>query len=160
MDDSRIITVEDLWRRYGGAGRRGFNAMRGVSFAVRRGELFALLGTNGAGKTSTLEVLEGLAPPMSGVVRVLGCDPDRARRLVRRRIGIMLQEGGSRPISPSASPPGGGDPATGVRRGLGRDRSAVDHRHLAVLILLAMSGVRANAVTQIALFQARAEVSS
>jgi len=36
----------------------------------------------------------------------------------------------------------------------------VDHRHLAVLILLAMSGVRANAVTQIALFQARAEVSS
>jgi ABC-2 type transport system ATP-binding protein len=89
-DDSRIITVEDLWRRYGGAGRRGFDAVRGVSFAVRRGQLFALFGTNGAGKTSTLEVLEGLAPPTSSSVRVLGCDPYRARRLVRRRIGIML----------------------------------------------------------------------
>src|SRR5664279_4196501 len=76
------------------AGTARPTAMRGVSFAVRRGELFALLGTNGAGKTSTLEVLEGLAPPTSGVVRVLRCDPDRARRLVRRRIGIMLQEGG------------------------------------------------------------------
>jgi ABC-2 type transport system ATP-binding protein len=40
-----------------------------VSFSVRRGELFALLGTNGAGKTSTLEVLEGPALPTSGVVR-------------------------------------------------------------------------------------------
>ena len=134
--------------------------MRGVSFAVRRGELFALLGTNGAGKTSTLEVLEGLAPPTSGVVRVLGCDPDRARRLCGAGSASCCRKGGSRPISQSASPPGGADPAAGVRRGLGRDRSAVDHRHLAVLILLAMSGVRANAVTQIALFQARAEVSS
>ena len=63
--------------------------MRGVSFAVRRGELFALLGTNGAGKTSTLEVLEGLAPH---VRRGAGARvrPHRARRLVRRRIGIML----------------------------------------------------------------------
>ena len=40
---------------------RGFEAVRGVSFSVRRGELFALLGTNGAGKTSLLEVVEGLA---------------------------------------------------------------------------------------------------
>jgi ABC-2 type transport system ATP-binding protein len=92
--DSRVIEVADLRRRYGGAGGRGFDAVRGVSFSVRRGELFALLGTNGAGKTSTLEVLEGLTPPTSGRVRVLGLDPYRARRLVRPRIGIMLQEGG------------------------------------------------------------------
>jgi ABC-2 type transport system ATP-binding protein len=94
MDDTHIITVEGLRRRYGPAGRRGFDAVREVSFSVRGGELFALLGTNGAGKTSTLEVVEGLAPPTSGVVRVLGHDPYRGRRLVRPRIGIMLQEGG------------------------------------------------------------------
>jgi ABC-type Fe3+/spermidine/putrescine transport system ATPase subunit len=61
---------------------------------VRRGELFALLGTNGAGKTSAMEVPEGLAPPAQGAVRVLGCGPCRERALVRRRMGIMLQEGG------------------------------------------------------------------
>ncbi|MGO9164717.1 MAG: ATP-binding cassette domain-containing protein [Streptosporangiaceae bacterium] len=79
---------------YGGTGDRGFDAVRGVTFSVRRGELFALLGTNGAGKTSTMEVLEGLAPPAHGAVRVLGCDPYRERALVRHRMGIMLQEGG------------------------------------------------------------------
>jgi ABC-2 type transport system ATP-binding protein len=94
MDNTGIITVRDLRRRYGGPGGRGFEAVRGVTFSVRRGELFALLGTNGAGKTSTLEVLEGLAPPTEGSVRVLGHDPCRDRSLVRRRMGIMLQEGG------------------------------------------------------------------
>jgi ABC-2 type transport system ATP-binding protein len=94
MDDSSVIKVEGLRRRYGGPGGHGFDAVRGVSFSVRRGELFALLGTNGAGKTSTLEVLEGLAPPTSGFVRVFGQDPYRARRLVRPRTGVMLQEGG------------------------------------------------------------------
>ena len=58
------------------------------------GELFALLGTNGAGKTSTMEALEGLAPPAEGTVRVLGADPFRERARIRRRMGIMLQEGG------------------------------------------------------------------
>jgi ABC-2 type transport system ATP-binding protein len=94
MHDMSIVDVQNLRRRYGGAGKRGFEAVREVSFSVRRGELFALLGTNGAGKTSTLEVLEGLAVPTSGTVRVLGQDPVRGRRLVRPRIGIMLQEGG------------------------------------------------------------------
>lgn len=94
MDDTSVISVKDLWRRYGGPGGHGFDAVRGVSFSVRRGELFALLGTNGAGKTSTVEVLEGLAPPTSGAVRVLGRDPYRARRFVRSRTGIMLQECG------------------------------------------------------------------
>jgi ABC-type multidrug transport system ATPase subunit len=58
-----------------------------VTFSVRRGELFALLGTNGAGKTSTMELLEGLAPAAQGAVRVLGCDPYRERALVRRLMG-------------------------------------------------------------------------
>jgi ABC-2 type transport system ATP-binding protein len=97
MDDIGVITVKDLQRRYGGPGRGGFDAVRGVTFSVRRGELFALLGTNGAGKTSTMEVLEGLALPAQGAVRVLGRDPYRERAVVRRQTGVMLQEGGFPP---------------------------------------------------------------
>ena len=97
MDDNGVIMVRDLRRRYGGTGGRGFEAVGGVTFSVRRGELFALLGTNGAGKTSVMELLEGLAPAARGAVRVLGCDPCRERALVRRRMGIMLQEGGFAP---------------------------------------------------------------
>ncbi|TBO59240.1 ABC transporter ATP-binding protein [Streptomyces kasugaensis] len=94
-----VIEVTGLRRRYGAAGRRasagkGFEAVRGIDFSVARGELFALLGTNGAGKTSTVELLEGLAPPTGGQVRVLGHDPFTERHRVRPRIGMMLQEGG------------------------------------------------------------------
>jgi ABC-2 type transport system ATP-binding protein len=93
MNDT-AISVSGLWRRYGPAGDAGFDAVRGVDLQVREGELFALLGTNGAGKTSTLEVLEGLARPTRGTVRVLGRDPYAERALVRPSIGVMLQEGG------------------------------------------------------------------
>ncbi|MBD0670715.1 ABC transporter ATP-binding protein [Streptomyces sp. CBMA156] len=88
-----VIEVTDLHRRYAG-GATGYHAVRGVDLTVRRGELFALLGTNGAGKTSTMEVIEGLAAPTGGTVRVLGRDPFKERDAVRPRIGIMLQEGG------------------------------------------------------------------
>ena len=93
-DPAAVIEARDLRRRYGGDGDAGFEAVRGANLTVRRGELFALLGTNGAGKTSTMEVLEGLAPPSGGTVRVLGRDPYRERRHVRPRTGVMLQEGG------------------------------------------------------------------
>ncbi|MFF8960437.1 ABC transporter ATP-binding protein [Streptomyces sp. NPDC014894] len=88
--DKHVITVDDLRRSYTG----GFEAVGGISFSVARGEIFALLGTNGAGKTSTVELLEGLASPSAGTVRVLGHDPYRERAAVRPRIGVMLQEGG------------------------------------------------------------------
>lgn len=94
MDPSHVIDVDNLHRHYHSRRRPDFDAVRGISFSVRRGELFALLGTNGSGKTSTMEVLEGLAAPSAGTVRILGHDPHRARRLVRPRIGILLQEGG------------------------------------------------------------------
>ncbi|MEU9100502.1 ABC transporter ATP-binding protein [Streptomyces sp. NPDC048361] len=85
-----VIEVEELRRSYAG----GFEAVSGISFSVARGELFALLGTNGAGKTSTVELLEGLAAPSGGRVRVLGHDPYTERAAVRPRTGVMLQEGG------------------------------------------------------------------
>ncbi|MEV5547990.1 ABC transporter ATP-binding protein [Streptomyces sp. NPDC052309] len=89
-EHEHVIEVTDLRRVYGG----GFEAVRGVTFSVRRGEIFALLGTNGAGKTSTVELLEGLAAPAGGRVRVLGHDPYTDRAAVRPRTGVMLQEGG------------------------------------------------------------------
>lgn len=84
------IEAEELRRSYAA----DFEAVRGVSFTVPRGEVFALLGTNGAGKTSTVELLEGLAAPSGGRVRVLGLDPYAQRAEVRPRTGVMLQEGG------------------------------------------------------------------
>lgn len=84
------IDVDGLSRRYA----QGFEAVHEISFSVREGEIFALLGTNGAGKTSTVELLEGLARPSAGRVRVLGLDPCADRAALRPRTGVMLQEGG------------------------------------------------------------------
>lgn len=96
--DEEIITVEALHRTYGRTrSTPGFDAVRGVSLHVGRGELYALLGTNGAGKTSLLEVIEGIAPATSGRARVLGKDPHRERAAVRPHTGIMLQEAGFPP---------------------------------------------------------------
>src|SRR5437868_7693190 len=86
---ANAIQVSGLRRRYG-----AFEAVRGISFDVRRGELFALLGTNGAGKTTTMEILEGYARPTEGTATVLGHDPVAERRTLRPKIGIMLQNAG------------------------------------------------------------------
>jgi ABC-2 type transport system ATP-binding protein len=86
-----VIDVDRLNVTYG-----DFHAVKDLSFQVGRGEFYALLGTNGAGKTSTLETIEGHRTPTSGTVRVLGQSPsDRAA--VRPRMGIMLQESGFSP---------------------------------------------------------------
>ncbi len=91
MSTTPVIEVENLNVRYG-----DFHAVKDLSFQVRPGELYALLGTNGAGKTSSLEVVEGHRPAASGTVRVFGRSPgDRAA--VRPRMGIMLQESGFSP---------------------------------------------------------------
>ncbi len=82
-----LIEVVDLERSYGGT-----QVLRGVSFSVRRGELFGLLGTNGAGKTTTVEILQGLRRADGGFVSVLGLDPQTAGDRLRRRIGTQLQD--------------------------------------------------------------------
>jgi ABC-2 type transport system ATP-binding protein len=83
------VTVTGLRKSYGPVA-----AVRGVSFTVRRGEIFALLGPNGAGKTTILEILEGFRTPDAGQADVLGLDPgDRATgRVLRERIGLVLQD--------------------------------------------------------------------
>ncbi|MCC6174860.1 MAG: ABC transporter ATP-binding protein [Chloroflexi bacterium] len=86
------IVVRNLVRRYGDRA-----VVDGLSFEVRRGEIFALLGPNGAGKTTTVEILEGYRAPTSGDVRVLGLDPQRNAAALKARIGLMLQDGGVYP---------------------------------------------------------------
>jgi ABC-2 type transport system ATP-binding protein len=83
------VSVRGLRVRYG-----DFEAVRGIDLEVRRGEVFALLGTNGAGKTTTLEVLEGFGTRSAGTVSVLGLDPATDRAALRPRMGVQLQEGG------------------------------------------------------------------
>jgi ABC-2 type transport system ATP-binding protein len=83
------ILVRDLRKSYG-----TFEAVRGIDFEVAPGEVFGLLGPNGAGKTSTVEVLEGYRRRDAGIVSVLGHDPQRRPRDLRRRIGIVLQSTG------------------------------------------------------------------
>ena len=90
MDDT-VIETRNLQYSYG-----SFEAVRGVDLTVRRGEVYALLGTNGAGKTTTLETLEGHRRPTKGTVSVFGGDPDD-RAKIRPRMGIMLQESGFAP---------------------------------------------------------------
>ena len=85
----KVIVADNVTRTYG-----KFTAVDGVSFHVAQGELVALLGSNGAGKTSLLEVLQGSTRSNDGRVRVFGVDPVADRAAIRQRTGIMLQEVG------------------------------------------------------------------
>ena len=87
------IVTRDLHRSYG-TGAQAFEAVRGVDLTVEAGSIHALLGINGAGKTSTLETIEGLASPSSGSVSVLGLDPVADRAALRPRTGVLLQQSG------------------------------------------------------------------
>lgn len=82
-----VIVVQDLMRRFG-----DFVAVNRVSFSVQRGEIFGLLGANGAGKSTTFRMLCGLLPSSSGEVSVVGQDLRRAAASARSHIGYMAQK--------------------------------------------------------------------
>ena len=82
-----VIIVEHLTRRFG-----TFHAVDDVSFSVRKGEVFGLLGANGAGKSTTFRMLCGLLPATAGTLRVAGFDLRRAAAPARGRIGYMAQK--------------------------------------------------------------------
>ena len=63
-----------------------------LSFAVPQGVVFGLLGPNGSGKTTTINILNGLAAPTTGQVKIFGMDPRRDRRQVLSRLGTVPQE--------------------------------------------------------------------
>ncbi|AVT36719.1 multidrug ABC transporter ATP-binding protein [Plantactinospora sp. BB1] len=82
-----VIEVSNLQKRYGDQ-----VAVRDVSFEVRAGEIFGIVGPNGSGKTTTVECLTGLRRADAGTIRVFGLDPTRDRTELRRQVGIQLQE--------------------------------------------------------------------
>ena len=86
MEDTIAVRVEGLTRKFG-----DFTAVDGVSFRVRRGEIFGFLGPNGAGKTTTIRMLLGLVKATAGTAHVLGCDIRADVRLMRARLGYMSQ---------------------------------------------------------------------
>src|SRR5688572_19519581 len=87
-----IITVKDLVKNYG-----NFQAVKGISFNVRKGEIFGLLGPNGAGKSTTLEIIETLRRKTSGNVIVDGYDLDKHPNEIKKIIGVQLQTSGYYP---------------------------------------------------------------
>jgi ABC-2 type transport system ATP-binding protein len=80
------IAVENLKRRFG-----DFYAVKGVTFEVRKGEVFGLLGANGAGKSTTFRMLCGLLPASEGRLQVAGHDLRHSAAQARGRIGYMAQ---------------------------------------------------------------------
>src|SRR3954462_2692843 len=92
MPPEAAISVRDLRKSYGPV-----EAVRGISFDVRRGEVFGLLGPNGAGKTTAVEILEGYRDRSGGDVTVLGFDPERADLDLKQRVGVVLQTMGFYP---------------------------------------------------------------
>jgi ABC-2 type transport system ATP-binding protein len=81
------IEVERLRKQYGAK-----VAVDDVSFTVAEGEIFGLLGRNGAGKSSTVDCVAGLRAPDHGRIRVAGLDPRRDQRELRHLLGVQLQE--------------------------------------------------------------------
>jgi ABC-2 type transport system ATP-binding protein len=81
-----VIDVQNVKRRFG-----DFYAVKGVTFQVDRGEVFGLLGANGAGKSTTFRMLCGLLPASEGSLRVAGLDLRRAAAAARQKVGYMSQ---------------------------------------------------------------------
>jgi ABC-2 type transport system ATP-binding protein len=83
---ARVIEVDHLVKRFG-----AFTAVDDLGFAVEEGEVFGLLGSNGAGKSTAIRMLCGLLTPTSGTARVLGLDVGKDAEELKRRIGYMTQ---------------------------------------------------------------------
>nr|WSW47466.1 ABC transporter ATP-binding protein [Streptomyces sp. NBC_01001] len=97
-----MVAVQDLRRSFG-SGARAVHALRGVSFEIRRGELTALKGRSGSGKTTVLNLVGGLDSPTGGTVTLDGTDLaglDEAALLALRRdrIGFVFQSFGLIPV--------------------------------------------------------------
>ena len=82
-----IVQVENLNLTY-----KSLHAVQNVSFSVKPGEILAIIGQNGSGKTSTVECVEGLRKPDSGFIQVFGKNPWQHRSEVYKEMGVQLQE--------------------------------------------------------------------
>ena len=84
---TEAIKIDGLKKSYG-----DIEAVKGISFTVNKGEMFGLVGPDGAGKTTTIRILCGLAGPDSGSVTLLGDDIKTHKRQVQKKIGYLSQK--------------------------------------------------------------------
>ena len=87
MAEENIIQVKGLIRKFG-----DFSAVNGISFNVKKGEIFAFLGPNGAGKTTSIKMLTTLLHPTSGQIKINGFDPVTDQHDARKSFGIVFQD--------------------------------------------------------------------
>ena len=85
-DNGPAVLLQDVWHRYGDR-----TALQGVSFEVRRGEIFGVLGPNGGGKSTLFRLLSTLWVPQRGRIHILGADVYAQREQVRRCLGVVFQ---------------------------------------------------------------------
>ncbi len=85
--EENIIKVSNLTKKF-----KDFTAVNGISFEVKRGEIFAFLGPNGAGKSTTIKIITTLATPTSGNIEIDGNDPLKNKDQTRKSFGIVFQD--------------------------------------------------------------------
>ncbi|MDR1942462.1 MAG: ABC transporter ATP-binding protein [Endomicrobium sp.] len=81
---NNVIEVKNLVKKYG-----AFDAVKNISFEVKKGEIFTFLGPNGAGKTTTVKILTGILKHSSGNVKILGLDAAGEMDDIKKRIGLV-----------------------------------------------------------------------
>lgn len=82
-----MLAVQELRKSFG-----GFEAVKGITFTVEKGESYGLLGPNGAGKSTSIHMITGLFPPTSGVIRIKDIDVVKRPKEAQRWIGVVPQE--------------------------------------------------------------------
>ncbi len=82
-----VVSVRNLTRRFG-----EFTAVDSISFDIHQGECFGLLGPNGAGKSTVLRMLYGASLRTSGEISILGFDPKKHSREIKKRTGVVTQD--------------------------------------------------------------------
>ncbi|NHJ23245.1 MAG: ABC transporter ATP-binding protein [Candidatus Lokiarchaeota archaeon] len=87
MDNNMMVSVRNLKKYFGDV-----KAVDGISFDVKKGEVFGLLGPNGAGKTTTIKLLLGLLEPNDGEITVIGMNPEKEEVEIKRRVGYVSEE--------------------------------------------------------------------
>ncbi len=87
MNDNVMISVSELKKFFGDV-----KAVNGISFDVKKGEVFGLLGPNGAGKTTTIKLLLGLLEPNEGTIKIMDLNPEIDEVQIKSRVGYVSEE--------------------------------------------------------------------
>jgi ABC-2 type transport system ATP-binding protein len=85
-----VVETQSLVKQFAGVGQKPVTALAGLNMHVERGSIYGFMGRNGAGKTTAIRLLAGLAAPTAGSARVLGLDPGRDRMGILGRTGFVI----------------------------------------------------------------------